>query len=186
MMINHMFGTALYIKPLALLCSAFSLYITTTLLIPHTAQAGGLVRIMGGVGTTNTDIDFEDMDKSNSHWAIQLLNTIPNDDRQRGWGIELGHHNVFTSNDIDFEYTSFGIIVESRLFASIKGQLGTVGYFPKHDSDSNPVGLRLSLGMDHTFSKKSFFWSWRVRQDIILEDERILAGSIEAGLGTKF
>ena len=164
-----------------------ALYIALNLLsaAPGVALADFEFRALVGVGQTNTNLKLPGKDRDNQHVAIQLLNKIPNDSLQRGWGIELGKHTVLSSDQGDLKFDSIGIIVQSNLFANFVGQLGTVGYIDTDDSNHAPFGFRLSLGIDNDINN-SIFYSLRVRQDMIFDTKEIYAGSLEAGLGYKF
>lgn len=155
-------------------------------LFPGISGAAELkLRVLAGLGHTNTNFDFPGMDKTNYHYAVQLLTYIPGDRLQRGWGIEIGRHRTFKSDAGDVEYTSVGILVESKLFRKIVGQVGTVGYISEDDNDRKPFGLRASIGIERKIGDRLLI-SGRFRQDLIFDTESISASSLEVGLGFAF
>jgi hypothetical protein len=142
------------------------------------------IRLLGGLGRTSTDAEAPDMQKSNAHYAVQVLQYIPNDVRGRGWGIEIGKHRVFRSAAGSAEYTEMGMLVEAVLFGIVTAQLGTAGYFAK-DSSRHPFGLRASLGRDLMISEHVFL-SGFLRDDTIYDQQRITVRSVEIGAGYRF
>lgn len=142
------------------------------------------IRLLGGVGRTSTDAEAPDMHKTNSHYAVQVVQYIPNDVRRRGWGIEIGKHRVFRSADGSADYTELGLLVEAVMFGIVTAQIGTAGYFAV-DSSRHPVGLRASLGMDRMISEHLFL-SGFLRNDMIYDQQRATARSVEIGVGYRF
>jgi len=142
------------------------------------------IRFLGGAGRTSTDAEAPDMQKTNAHYAVQVLQYIPDDVRRRGWGIEIGKHRVFRSAAGSADYTSIGLMVEAVMFDFITAQLGTVGYFAENSSQ-HPFGLRASLGKDFMISDHVFL-SGFLRDDIIYDQQRVTARSVEIGVGYRF
>ncbi len=142
------------------------------------------IRLLGGLGRTSTDAEAPDMQKTNDHYAVQLLQYIPQDERGRGWGIEIGKHRVFSSAAGNADYTEVGLLVEAVLFGIVTAQIGTVGYFAEHSS-RHPFGLRASLGMDRMISEHVFL-SGFLRDDTIYDQQRVTARSVEIGIGYRF
>jgi hypothetical protein len=142
------------------------------------------IRLLGGIGSTSTEIQAPEMKKTNSHYAAQLLQYIPNDTRRRAAGIEVGSHTVYKSAAGNADYTSVGILVETLAFRVITAQIGTVGYFAK-DSNRHPFGVRASIGMDHDMTG-GFFLSGFFRHDVIFALQKVSANSLEVGIGYHF
>jgi hypothetical protein len=142
------------------------------------------IRLLGGMGRTSTDAEAPDMDKTNSHYAIQILQYIPNDVRRRGAGIEIGKHRIYRSGAGSADYTEIGLLVEAVMLGIVTVQLGTVGYLAE-DSSRHPFGLRGSVGMDRMITDHVFL-SGFIRSDAIYDLQAASAASLEIGAGYRF
>lgn len=143
-------------------------------------------RLLGGGGYTNTNYDFPGRGSFNYHYGIQLLNTIPNDPSQRAWGIEISDLHAFGSDAGDFKYLMIGVMVERKFFGFLLGQLSTAAYIGRNDINKrNPAGFRTAVGPEWAITK-DIAVSVLFRQDLILDEKRISALSVETGIGFKF
>lgn len=99
----------------------------------------------------------------------------------RRYGLEATYFNL---KDID-DFTSFGIILEQRLWMWFNMSIGTIGYFGYGKNSGNPAGLVTNLGWEPEIFKnlKPFI---NYRNDFIFHDDTAKIYSLSAGLNWHF
>jgi hypothetical protein len=88
---------------------------------------------------------------------------------------------VLSSDAGDLEYTSIGLMVESRPSKRIILQLGTIGYQGEGLSNNNPWGIRAGVGTDYSFSKCCKLVGL-LRSDRIFDEEETVIYSLQVGV----
>lgn len=148
--------------------------------------ADSKIRLLGGVGRSNTDYDLPNIDSKSYHYIFQSLLYVPGDRFRRGPGLEVGKHRVFNSDAGTLEFTSVGIFVEANFLGWLVTQIGTVGYIGNGDvNDQKPFGLRSAIGIERRIHG-AFSLSGFLRQDRIFDDTNVSNLSVDIGVGLSF
>ncbi len=159
-----------------------SIFLIFTFFSFATASADSIFRAIGGIGVTQTSLEYAEMDKSNRHYGGQFVTYVSD---KHAYGLEVVQHQVFDTKEGPQEYLSVCILLEAKLFKIWLNQMGIAGYIGSGINKRRPFGFRSSTGVEYLI-KERFLLSILLRKDIIFEDETIFSRSIEFGIGTRF
>lgn len=144
--------------------------------------AADTFRILGGLGLTQTSLDYEEMELLKSNYGGQFLHYVA---ERYAYGLEIVHHKMFKSKEAAYEYLSVCIVLEAKPYKIWLNQMGIAGYIGTGDNRLKPFGFRASTGLEIPI-KGEISLPILLRNEIIFEEETILSFSLETGVGVRF
>ncbi|VAW83985.1 hypothetical protein MNBD_GAMMA18-2431 [hydrothermal vent metagenome] len=145
------------------------------LLTSHIASAESSV-------TVRPQIGYGYINSDNSGGIAHVgIRALLNASEIRRYGLELSKLSMDGGKD----FTSFGIVLEQRLWGWFNMSIGTVGYFDYGENSENPVGLITNLGWEPSHYKtfKPFI---TFRNDVIFSNDVDTVQSFSIGMSLEF
>ena len=147
-------------------------------LVPSMVYADASITIRPQAGYGYMNASNSDNSGGIAHVGVRAL---LNASEIRRYGLELSKLSMDGGKD----FTSFGIVLEQRLWGWFNMSIGTVGYFDYGENSENPVGLITNLGWEPSHYKtfKPFI---TFRNDVIFSNDTDTVQSLSIGMSLEF
>lgn len=148
------------------------------LLTSHIVYAGSSITVRPQAGYGYIDASNSDNSGSISHIGVRALLNASEIHR---YGVELSKLDMKDGKS----FTSFGIVLEQRLWSWFNMSIGTVGYFNYGENSENPVGLIANVGWEPSHYK-TFKPFVTFRNDIVFSNDTDTIRSLSIGMSLEF